>query len=146
MAKGLGFMEAARIQSEINRLFDNLLEVGDASTDGSTWIPNADIVETDEILVVLVELPGVAPEGVRLTIDSGNVILEGEKPAPKGPPGSRFQMAERQFGKFRRVVSLGVPVNTRLANANLADGLLTIEFPRVPNRRGEVVEIEVTGE
>ena len=52
-------------------------------------------------------------------------------------------MAERAFGKFRRVINLGVPVNTHRAEAVLAEGFLTIRFPKVPNRRGEEVRIEV---
>ena len=41
-------MEAARIQSEINRLFDNLLEVGGDETAGA-WMPTADILENEDI-------------------------------------------------------------------------------------------------
>ena len=58
MAKPYGpYLEMARIQSEINRLFDNLLDLGDEEK--GTWMPNADIVETEESLELKVELPGV---------------------------------------------------------------------------------------
>jgi HSP20 family protein len=53
------------------------------------------------------------------------------------------RLSERTFGAFRRSVHLGVPVNTRKADAVFADGLLKISFPKVPNRRGEEVPIEV---
>ena len=52
-------------------------------------------------------------------------------------------MAERAYGRFRRVIHLGVPVNTHKAEAVLADGTLRIKFPKVPNRRGEEVAIKV---
>ena len=38
---------------------------------------------------------------------------------------------------------IGIPVNTRQATAELSSGLLCIRFPKVPNRRGEEVPIEV---
>jgi HSP20 family molecular chaperone IbpA len=41
------------------------------------------------------------------------------------------------------VIHLGVPVNTHKADARLADGTLRIKFPKVANRRGEEVAIEV---
>ena len=44
------------------------------------------------------------------------------------------------------MVHLGVPVNTRQARAVLKNGLLRIRFPKVPNRRGEEVPIEVHAE
>ena len=136
-------MEMARIQSEINRLFDNLLDLeGDAGGAGN-WMPNADILETEELLILRVELPGVDPAQLRLSVNSGNVILRGEKQATGGDPSVSFHAAERQFGAFKRVIQLGVPVNTRQASASLDNGLLEVRFPKVPNRRGEEVDIEV---
>jgi len=144
MTKGLGSMlEAARIQSEINRLFDNLLDLDSAGKEGGAWIPIADIVETEDVLLVTVELPGVAPGDVEATTHGGDLILMGEKARPPADERARFHVAERAYGKFRRVIHLGVPVNTHRAEAVLADGYLRIRFPKVPNRRGEEVTIEV---
>ena len=144
MAKELGsLMEAARIQSEINRLFDNLLDLDTVPEGGAAWQPNVDILENEENLVLKVELPGVDPDGVTLKVHGGNVIIEGVKGRPNESDSVHFHAAERQFGAFRRVIQLGVPVNTRIATAQLDNGLMRITFPKVPNRRGEVVEIEV---
>lgn len=147
MTKTFGpLLEVARIQSEINRLFDNLLDLGaDDRVGGSSWIPNADILENRESLVVKVELPGVDLDGLQLSVHSGNITIEGHKGRATVPEHSRFQVAERAFGPFRRVIHLGVPVNTRQAKAVLNNGLLRICFPKVPNRRGEAVVIEVKG-
>jgi HSP20 family protein len=139
-------MEAARIQSEINRLFDNLLEVGDEGRRGGAWIPNADIIETEEALMLKVELPGVDPDQLNISVHGGNVIIRGEKARPEVAGRAEFHIAERVFGGFRRVIHLGVPVNTRQAKAVLNHGLLRIKFPKVPNRRGEEVPIEVAAE
>ena len=66
-------MEVARIQSEINRLFDNLLDVGDEGRRGGAWIPNADIIETNAALLLKVELPGVDPAAHPVSVPGGNV-------------------------------------------------------------------------
>ena len=145
MSQGFGpMLEMARIQSEINRLFDNLLAVDAAGKDGGAWIPLVDIHESDDTLVVAVELPGVAPTDLAVTTHGGDVILKGEKGRPSIAEPARFHVAERGYGRFRRVIHLGVPVNTHKARAILADGTLRIEFPKVPNRRGEEVAIPVT--
>jgi len=135
-------MEVARIQSEINRLFDNLLDLGRTEEVGS-WIPNVDIVETESELLLKIELPGVPPGGLSLAVHGGNLIVRGEKERPRLEGRAEFHAAERAFGRFRRVVHLGVPVNTHHARAVLNNGLLRISFPKVPNRRGEEVPIEV---
>jgi HSP20 family protein len=144
MPETLGsLMEVARIQSEINRLFDNLLDLGTDDKGGGAWIPNADILETQEILVLKVELPGVAAERLSLSVHGGNVIIRGEKQRFEVEDRAEFLAAERQFGTFKRVIHLGVPVNTRQAKAVLKNGLLEVSFPKVSNRRGEEVPIEV---
>ncbi len=144
MTKAFGpLLEVARIQSEINRLFDNLLDLGSPGKESDAWIPNVDIVETEEALVVKAELPGVEASGLTLSALGGNMILKGEKRRPEAIGPARFHLAERAFGRFRRVIHLGVPVNTRQAVAELADGLLRVRFPKVANRRGEETGIEV---
>jgi HSP20 family protein len=135
-------MEVARIQSEINRLFDNLLDLGKTEEAGS-WNPNVDIVETSTDLRLKVELPGVRRESLELAVHGGNLIVSGEKERPRLDGKAEFQLAERVFGTFRRVIHLGVAVNTHHAEAVLNNGLLRISFPKVPNRRGEPVPIEV---
>jgi HSP20 family protein len=139
-------MEVARIQSEINRLFDNLLDLGSEEGSGGSWMPNADIIETDSVLLLKVELPGVEPAELSVSVHGGNVIIRGEKGRPEVAGRAEFHVAERVFGRFRRVIHLGVPVNTRVAKAVLNNGLLRIRFPKVPNRRGEEVPIEVQAE
>jgi HSP20 family protein len=143
MSSPLGhLMEVARIQSENNRLFDNLLDLGKNEEVG-TWNPNVDIVETESALFLKVELPGVRAKQLELAVHGGNLILRGEKERPHIEGRAEFQLAERAFGAFRRVILLGVAVNTHHAKAVLNNGLLRISFPKVPNRRGEPVPIEV---
>ena len=145
MTKGLGSMlEVARIQSEINRLFDNLLDLDSGEKETGSWIPMTDVVETEDVLVVTVELPGVRPEDLVVTTHRGEVILKGERRKLETNGPARFLVAERAYGRFRRVIHLGVPVNTHKAEAVLENGHLRIRFPKVPNRRGEEVAIEVS--
>jgi HSP20 family protein len=144
MSKSFGpLLEVARIQSEINRLFDNLLDLEPDEKGGGNWIPNADILENDESLIVKIELPGVEAGKLSLSVHSGNVVIEGEKAPTVVGASADLQVTERSHGRFRRSIQLGVPVNTRQAKAVLKNGLLRICFPKVPNRRGEAVPIEV---
>jgi HSP20 family protein len=137
-------LEVARIQSEINRLFDHLLRLGQEAS-GDSWTPNVDICETAESLVVTVELPGVDARHLTLSVHSGNLVIEGEKPPWVPPQPGQAQISERAFGPFRRVIPLGAPVNTHQAEIVLKNGLLRLCFPKVPNRRGEVAQLEVSG-
>jgi len=144
MAQQMGaLLEVARIQSEINRLFDNLVDIGSAEQGRGAWIPNTDISETAEELIFKIELPGVRGQELAVSSHGGDVIIEGDKQPDPDLAGVQPSSGERAYGRFRRVLHLSAPVNTRQADARFVDGLLTLRFPKVPNRRGEVVAIEV---
>jgi HSP20 family protein len=146
---GIGpFAEISRIQSEINRLFDNLLELrSSGGEDGPSWLPSADVYETEKELVVKFEVPGVDLKDVSMSVEGNRLIVKGDKRRPGGASGSRdngrFHCMERGYGKFKRVVHISSPVNTREAIALLADGVLEVTFPKVPNRRGGEVAIRI---
>ena len=138
------FVEISRIQNEINRLFDNLLELRSSGTEGGgDWFPNADVYETDEDLVVKFEIPGVELKDVSLAINGNTLILRGEKKRGEAASKAKFQCMERGFGKFKRVVHITSPVNTHKATTALSEGVLKVTFPKVPNRRGEEVPIRI---
>jgi len=138
------FVEISRIQSEINRLFDNLLELKQSGGEaGGEWLPNADVYETDEELVVKFEVPWVALKDVSLAINGNNLILRGEKRRAEPAKAAKYHCMERGFGKFKRVVHISSPVNTHKARTELSEGVLKVCFPKVPDKRGEEVPIRI---
>lgn len=142
-------LEVARIQSEINRLFEHLLGLRDGATvpgAGGGWVPPVDVAEAGDVLIVEAELPGVDAATLEVFAQEGNLVLRGRRdPCPlRETEDARVLHDERETGPFERAVSLGVPVNPHKAEAVFASGVLTIRLPRVPNRRGAAVPIAVT--
>ncbi|HZN01998.1 MAG TPA: Hsp20/alpha crystallin family protein [Candidatus Polarisedimenticolia bacterium] len=140
------FAEISRIQSEINRLFDNLIELRASKGEGGgEWLPSADVYETERELVVKFEIPGVGAGDVTMSVEGNRLIVRGEKKRPEnGHRGSRYHCMERGYGRFKRVVHISSPVNTREAEAILREGVLEVTFPKVPNRRGGEMSIRIT--
>ena len=140
------FVEISRIQNEINRLFDNLLELkGSGAEAGGEWLPNADVYETEEDLIVKFEVPGVLLKDVTLGISGNNLVLRGEKKRAETDRDAHYHCMERAHGKFKRIVHIASPVNTHQATTDLNEGVLKVTFPKVPNRRGEEIPISIKG-
>jgi len=137
-------LEVARIQSEINRLFETLLRLRDGAEAGRSWSPSVDVAESETAVVVEADLPGVAPESVSLTAVGAELVLRGERPAPARGPDEELLHDEREYGPFERRIPIPAAVNPREARAWLASGLLRAELPKAPNRRGRAVPIAVT--
>ncbi|MBI4160941.1 MAG: Hsp20/alpha crystallin family protein [Acidobacteria bacterium] len=137
-------LEMTRIQSEINKLFDHLADLKRSEAGAAEgWTPNVDVFETAGEWIARFELPGVDPDGVHLTVDGNQLILSGEKARPEPDPAARFHCVEREFGRFRRQIPIGSPVNPKGARAEFRDGLLEVVFPKVENRRGGELRIPV---
>ncbi len=139
------YLEIARIQSEMNKLFDVLLELRDegSGSNVNSWIPSVDVCQTEKGLVLRAEIPGVPAETLRLSALGGALIITGERTRNEPKNQAKFHCMERVAGKFRRVIPLATPINTRDATAVLKAGVLEVFFPKVPNRRGEEVVIPV---
>ncbi|MFQ5701610.1 MAG: Hsp20/alpha crystallin family protein [Acidobacteriota bacterium] len=139
------YLEIARIQSEMNKLFNVLLELRDESSEGGVdaWIPSVDVCEDERGLILRAEVPGVPSGSLKVTAVSGALVISGERARNRPPENVKFHCMERTYGKFRRVIPLGLPINSRGATAHLHDGVLEVCFPKVPNRRGEEVVIPV---
>jgi HSP20 family protein len=143
------YLEFVRIQTEMNSLFESLQELrapkSSADKGGGAWVPNVDICECGDALIVEAEMPGVDPDSLVVKVGGGNIVLEGVKLRPDIKP-EEVHRKDRIFGTFRRVVPLSAPVNTHRAEAVLKGGLLRVRFPRVANKRGEAIPIPVQKE
>ena len=134
MAKRIASIELiSRFHTEMEGLFTEALELGaDPATE---WCPELDIVETAESILILVEVPGLAPEDIKIEVRGTRVAISGIKVTPLPADKIRFQRIERAHGRFRREVQLFVPVNSHQGSARLTDGLLAVEFPKVEEKR-----------
>ena len=106
---------------------------------GDRWRPDVDVFETENDVVVRVELAGVRSEDVRVTVD-GQVLRLGGVRAPHDAAARRLHQMEIASGPFERQVHIPVPFDRDEVKANLADGFLTVTLKKRSLRR--TVEVE----
>jgi HSP20 family protein len=110
----------------------------------STCQPLSDIVEVDDAVRVLLEIPGVPATSVQVRVLGNRIEVTGEK-IPDFPPGeTSFLCLERTFGKFQRAFEVRGSVNLGEVSARMANGILVITIPKVAERRGRERRIPVT--
>ncbi len=126
----------SRFQGELNRLFDEALNLAAGQPRAGEWQPPIDVVETPDKVLILVEVPGIRAEDLEVAVQGETVTLKGRKYPPPPPDGpSRFHRVERLHGSFERRIDLQRPVNSRAGSARTAGGLLIVEFPKVQEKR-----------
>lgn len=139
--------ELERLRERVGRFLSVLQEAaGDFALAPGVLLPPVDVCETEEAIVVRVELPGVAAGSVEVTLTSASLRVGGRK--DRGTPARRARhlCSERSYGEFRRVVPLRWPVAARAATAELRQGVLTVRLPKLKDRRGAEIRIKVTSE
>ena len=110
----------------------------------STYQPPSDVVEVDDVVRVLLEIPGVPAASVQVRVLGNRIEVTGEK-TPDFPPGeTSFLCLERIFGKFQRAFEVRGAVNLGEVSARMANGILVITIPKVAERRGRERRIPVT--
>ncbi len=135
------------LRGRVGRLFVALQEASEmAAGEAGAWLPPVDLCESEEVVTVRVELPGVRAEQVEVSLAGEELRVRGRKRkgAPRGV--TRHLCSERSFGQFARAIPLRWPVRWSAATAVLKDGVLTVRLPKLRERRGAEHRIQVTGE
>src|SRR5215471_12172621 len=97
--------DAADLAEEARRLLIELdRDVPVSSAVAADCRPPIDVFETTEAVEDVVDVPGVAPELLRVAIRRDTVLVVGVKLAPLGDPRARFHLAERAYGHFARAI------------------------------------------
>ncbi|MEJ2761071.1 MAG: Hsp20/alpha crystallin family protein [Gammaproteobacteria bacterium] len=124
----------SQLQDELNRVF-NAWSTNDTSGVTADWIPATDIVEYSDRFELYIDLPGVDPNAVEITLDNGVLTLSGERTRlvsgeEEGEPTHR--RTERGRGRFYRRFILPETVDTESVEARGSNGVLEIRILKQP--------------
>ncbi len=138
--------EVGEFADEVRRVF---LELGrsfgpDALTGECS--PPVDVYETDHVLEIAMDLPGVDAQGVRVVIKGSAVLIAGEKAIRRGMGDSSFHLVERGFGRFARLIRHTTACDAGQARATLANGELRVTLPKTAERRGQAIRVPISSD
>jgi HSP20 family protein len=131
---------------EIEQLFADLWQVFPFSRGlRRGYRPQVDVYRTEDPprLTVMVELPGVEPEDVKVVASAQALLVAGERRRPRDC--GHYQQMEIEYGPCQRQVTLAEDVDPEEATATYDRGILTIQLPIAPKPAPrESISIEVT--
>ncbi len=99
----------------------------------SVWSPPTDLFESEEALVVRVEIAGMKEEDFEVALENNVLLIAGAR--ADSPERRAYHQMEIRFGKFATSVALPAPVDAEAARAEYKDGFLTVTLPKAkPNQ------------
>jgi HSP20 family protein len=131
------------LRQEMDRLFERFFEprVDEFFAPGE-WAPTLDLSETKDALVAKIEVPGIDPKDIQVSLQEQLLTIKGEKKQEKEEKDARQHRVERSYGAFTRAVRLPVAVDAEKVTATFKNGLLTITLPKTPAAKGSTIPIK----
>lgn len=114
------------------------------AADAPSWTPPVDVIESENQYELLVELPGVNGNEVKVVVRENVLSLSGERPAVPLAEGSRSHLSERRHGSFQRRFALPKDANGEQVRAEFRNGLLTVSIPKREEVKPREIEIQVS--
>jgi HSP20 family protein len=104
------------------------------------FAPALDLVEGPEAFAIHLELPGIDPATIDLTLNGKELTVSGEKPQTQHE-GATWHRRERTWGRFERTFTF--PTAVTGVEAQTHHGVLTITVAKAPEAIARKIPITV---
>ena len=117
------------------------LHTQQGSATATAWAPALDISERKDAYLVTVELPGLKPEDLDITMEDGLLTIQGERQFTQESSEQQFHRVERRYGAFRRSITLPAHVTAEGIQASFEDGVLQILVPKAEEAKPKRIQV-----
>ncbi len=137
--------EIRRLRKDMDRLFSRLRNGFGAPA----WPGEAleglyiDLLEREDALTVRVEIPGINPEDLKISVTNDRLTISGEKSEERIDDSRYYYRVERRFGSFSRTIRLPCKVEIDNIEATYKKGVLNIVMPKSKPEKKNKVSIQV---
>jgi HSP20 family protein len=111
----------------------------------TAWAPALDISERKDAYLVTVELPGLKPEDLDITMEDGLLTIQGERQLTSESSEQQYHRVERRYGAFRRSITLPAHVMAEQIQASFEDGVLQILVPKAEEAKPKRIQVNPGG-
>lgn len=105
-----------------------------------TFVPSADIYESENALTVVVEMPGVSKDNVEVNIEDGVLTIEGRLDFTKYD-GLQPVYSEYNVGPYRRSFQIPNEIDPSKIAAQMSDGIMTLELPKAETAKPRRIQV-----
>ena len=121
------------------RFIEEMLQDWDEDYANKITFP-VDVLADSDSFTIKALLPGINADDLDIQIVNEIVTISGEIKADREEGGS-YLLAELPSGRFHRVITLPTPLNPAKVNANLENGVLTLEIPKAEEAKPRTIKV-----
>jgi len=113
-----------------DRLIEEALDIFREEGDWRGWSPPMEVAETEDAYIVRLEVPGVRPEDIEVTLTGNTLTIKGKRERSEEQKGETYHLIERAYGEFVRSFTLPSTVDPEGISADYKDGVLELRLPK----------------
>jgi HSP20 family protein len=103
-----------------------------------------DMYETDESVIIETAIPGVSAEDIDVSISGDTLTIKAESKEEKEIKRESYLRRERRFGSYCRSVTLPGGLEAENAEADYANGVLTLTFPKAEEVKPKTIAVKAS--
>ncbi|MCI0395315.1 MAG: Hsp20/alpha crystallin family protein [Chloroflexi bacterium] len=105
------------------------------------YMPNVDIFETGDRVILLADMPGVSEDSLDITLEKNVLTIRGYT-AAQAPEGFQPAYAEYGVGNYERTFALSDEVDRNQIEATIKNGVLRLEMPKAETAKTRKITVK----
>jgi HSP20 family protein len=124
----------------VNTIKEKQEELGKSLSDYTTTFqkPLADVMETENSIIVITDLPGIKKEDIDIDISEDSIDITAKFEDEIDEEGANYIKKERSYGETKRSIKLPTQINVKEATAKFNDSILTVNLPKLMEEKHKV--------
>lgn len=137
------FQEMETMQNQLSSLSDwPLIRNGRATPADRQWAPPVDVIETGDEYLIRADLPGVDRNDLRVTLEAGELTIQGSRSVEPLPEGAQYTFNERPYGTFTRTFVLPDWADASRIQAEFKQGVLTVRVQKAEQAKARIIAVQ----
>ena len=135
-------MAVTKVSSTVHFVSRNSAVSGRGAGSGH-WVPNTDVYQTDEGIVIKVELAGMKSDSLEITVEGNRLRIAGNRPDGCRAPKCNFLVMEISYGPFESILELPPAFDLTRAKAAYLNGFLRIDVPAAQPQHSKTTKVPI---
>ena len=137
------FSEMNSLQRDMNRLFEALAPMEQESRQQMSFMPLAEMEETENAIHLRVEIPGMDANNLDVQVTKEAVMISGDRQSKSKSQNNRMTRSEFRYGKFSRTIPLPTRIDSNNVKGDYQDGILSLELPKRKEEENKAITVKL---
>lgn len=121
--------ETSKSLQEVNKQEVATTEGAERTRECQCFVPRADIYEVDDLIVVVIDVPGASNESIEVSLEK-NILTVNAYVDTTEPEGYSLSFAEYEVGDYQRSFRISNEIDREKIDATVKDGVLRLYLPK----------------